>query len=144
MDRDVVDLGIRPSAKRTQRQIKEQHQEIDRLFLTLIRATADPRKSGTRAAFDRYQIVISDHFALEEQVFFPVIQVENPSRRPEIERLIHSHDRLLDELAQMEEQLESLSREDYSRRLHSFATMLEIHETQEAALVSATADAQVA
>ncbi len=81
---------------------------------------------------------------MEEQVFFPAIQIEDPRRKPEIENLIHSHDRLLDELAQMEAQLESLSQEDFSRRLYGFATMLAIHENKEEALVSATADAQVA
>jgi hemerythrin-like domain-containing protein len=81
---------------------------------------------------------------LEERVFFPAIRTEDPGRKPEIERLVRSHDRLLDELAQMEEQLESLAREDFSRRLHGFATMLAIHENKEEMLVAATANVQVA
>ena len=44
----------------------------------------------------------------------------------------------------MEEQLESLSREDFSRRLQGFATMLAIHENKEEVLISATTDTQVA
>jgi hypothetical protein len=81
---------------------------------------------------------------LEERIFFPAIQIENPGRKPEIESLIHSHDRFLDELPQMDEQLESLSREDFSRRLHGFATMLAIHENKEEVLIAATTNAQMA
>jgi hypothetical protein len=44
----------------------------------------------------------------------------------------------------MEQQLESLSREDFSRRLHGFATMLAIHEKKEEVLIAAAADAPVA
>ncbi len=144
VDPGIVDLGARPSRKRTRRQIAGQHRNIERLFLTLARAVSDRRKSETRAGFNRYRTVISDHFALEEQVFFPAIQIEDPGRKPAIESLIRSHDRLLDELAQMEAQLESLSREDFSRRLHGFATMLAIHENKEEVLVAATANVQVA
>ena len=46
--------------------------------------------------------------------------------------------------AQMEKQLESLSSEDFSRRLHGFTTMLAIHENKEEVLISAPADVQVA
>ena len=144
MDQDIVDFGPRHYTKRTGRQIADQHRSIDRLFLTLALAVSDRRKSEARAAFNRYRSVISDHFALEEQIFFPAIQIEDPGRKPEIESLIRSHDRLLDELAQMEEQLESLSREDFSRRLHGFATMLAIHENKEEVLVTATTNAQMA
>ncbi len=138
MDPGIGDFGARRYVKRTRRQIADQHRNIDRFFLTLALAVSDRRKSESRAGFNRYRTVISDHFALEEQVFFPAIQIEDPGRKPEIERLIRSHDRLLDELAQMEEQLESLSREDFSCRLHSFATMLAIHENKEEVLVAAT------
>ena len=144
MDPGIVDLGARRYAKRTRRQIADQHRNIDRFFLTLALAVSDRRKSEMRAAFNQYRTVISDHFAFEEQVFFPAIQIEDPGRKPEIERLIRSHDRLLDELAQMEDQLESLSSEDFSRRLHGFTTMLAIHENKEEVLVAATANVQVA
>ena len=140
----VVNPGARPYSKIVLRQIAGQHRNIDRLYLTLALAVSDRRKSKARAAFNRYRTVISDHFALEEQVFFPAIQTEDPGRKPDIEILIRSHDRLLDELAQMEEQLESLSREDFSRRLHGFATVLAIHENEEEVLVAATTDAQMA
>ncbi len=144
MDPGIVDLGARRYAKRTRQQIADQHRNIDRFFLTLALAVSDRQKSEARAGFNRYRTVISDHFALEEQVFFPAIQIEDPGRKPEIESLIRSHDRLLDELAQMEEQLESLSREDFSRRLDGFATMLAIHENKEEVLIAATANVQVA
>ncbi len=144
MDPGIVDLGARRYAKRIRRQIADQHRNIDRFFLTLALAVSDRRKSEMRAAFNRYRSVISDHFALEEQVFFPAIRTEDPGRKPEIERLIRSHDRLLDELAQMEDQLESLSSEDFSRRLHGFATMLAIHENKEEVLIAATTNAQMA
>jgi hemerythrin len=129
---------------RSRRKISDQHRNIDRLYFTLAVAVSDRRKSEARAAFDRFRTVLSDHFALEEQVYFVAIQTEDPVRRPEIESLIRSHDRLLDELAQMEQQLESLSREDFSRRLHGFATMLAIHEKKEEVLIAAAADAPVA
>ncbi len=144
MDPGIVDLGARRYAKRTRRQFADQRRNIDRFFLTLALAVSDRRKSEMRAAFNRYRTVIADHFALEEQVFFPAIRIEDPGRKPEIERLIRSHDRLLDELAQMEDQLESLSRKDFSRRLHGFATMLAIHENKEEVLIAATANVQVA
>ncbi len=144
MDPGIVDLGARRYAKRTRQQIADQHRNIDRFFLTLARAVSDRRKSEARAAFNRYRSGISDHFALEERGFFPAIQIEDPGRKPEIERLIRSHHRLLDELAQMEEQLESLACEDFSRRLHGFATMLAIHENKEEVLIAATANVQVA
>ena len=144
MDPGIVDLGARRYAKRTRQQIVDQHRNIDRFFLTLARAVSDRRKSEARAAFNRYRSVISDHFALEERVFFPAIQIEDPGRRTQIQSLIRSHDRLLNELAQMEEQLESLSLEDFARRLRGFATVLAIHENKEERLVAATASTQVA
>jgi hypothetical protein len=144
MDPGIVDLGARRYAKRTRRQIAGQHRNIDRLFLTLARAISARRKSEARAGFNQYRTVISDHFALEEQVFFPAIQIADPVRKPQIESLIRSHDRFLDELTQMAEQLESLSCEDFSRRLDGFATMLAIHENKEDELVAATENVQVA
>ena len=144
MDPNVVDLGGHSYTKRTRRQIADQHRNIERFFLTLALAVSGRRKSETRAAFNRYRTAISDHFALEEQVFFPAIQIADPARKPEIESLIRSHCRLLDELAQMAEQLESLSCEDFSRRLDGFATMLAIHENKEEELVAATENVQVA
>jgi hemerythrin-like domain-containing protein len=144
VDSDVVDLGARSNKPRIWRQIGERHRNIDRFFRTFSRAVSDQRKSEARAAFTRYRAAISDHFALEERVLFPAIQIADPSRKSEIDRLIRSHDCLLDELAQMEAQLEALSREDFSRRLHGFATMLAIHEKKEELLIAATEDARVA
>ncbi len=142
MDQDIANVEPRHYTKRTGRQIENQHRRIDQLYLALETAISDCGKSEARAAFNRYRTVISDHFALEEQVFFPALQIEDPGRKSEIESLIRSHDRLFDELAQMEEQLESLSREDFSRRLHGFVTILAIHEKKEEMLIAATEDAQ--
>ncbi len=144
MDLGIVELGAHRYAMRSRRQFVDQHRNIDRFFLTLVLAVSDRRKSEARDGFNQYRTVISDHFALEEQIFFPAIQVADPGRKPEIESLIRSHRRFLDELAQMAEQVESLPLEDFSRRLGGFATMLAIHEHQEEMLVAATENIQVA
>ena len=72
---------------------------------------------------------------------FPEISFANPGEKPEIERLVQAHDRFLDELVEMGEQLEFLLVEDFLRRLDGYATTFLLSESSEEALVSRTAAA---
>jgi hypothetical protein len=127
--------------KRVAQIMSDEHRKIDEIRVALCEALSDRSITRARGAFDRYRAAISVHFALEEDVLFPEIDFANPDEKPEIERLVQAHDRFLDELVEMGEQLEFLPGEDFLRRLDSHATIFSLAESSEEALVSRTAAA---
>ena len=121
--------------------MSDEHRYIEGMRASLSEAICDRSIARARAAFNRYRAAISVHFAVEEDVLFPEIGFANPDEMPEIERLVQAHDRLLEELVEMGDQLESLSGEDFSRRLDGHATIFSLCESNEEALVSRVAAA---
>jgi hemerythrin len=124
--------------------MSDEHRNIQTMRAALCEALWDRAATRARDAFNRYRAAISVHFAVEEDILFPEIGFASPDEKPEIERLVQAHDRLLEELVEMGEQLESLAGEDFSRRLDGHATIFSLCESSEEALVSrVTAEAAV-
>jgi len=137
----AVDRGIRFRMGRVARIMSDEHRNLEAMRAALCKAIGDRSGRRTRDAFNRYRAAISVHFALEEEVLFPEIGCANPDEKPEIERLVQAHDRLLEELVEMSEQLESLAGADFSRRIDSHVTIFSLCESSEEALVSRVATA---
>lgn len=121
--------------------MSDEHRYIEAMRANLCEAICDRSIARARDAFNRYRAAISVHFAVEEDVLFPEIGFANPDEKPEIERLVQAHDRLLEELVEMGDQLESLAGEDFSRRLDGHTTIFSLCESNEEALVSRVAAA---
>jgi len=134
-----IDRDLRLRMRRVARIMSDEHRNIGELRATLCEALWDRATIRSRDAFNRYRAAISIHFAVEEDVLFPEIGFANPNEKPEIDRLVQAHDRLLEELVEMGEQLESLAGEDFSRRLDGHATIFSLCESSEEALVSRVA-----
>ena len=141
MNSSTVDPDICFRMRRVARIMSDEHRYIEGMRASLCEAISDRSTARARAAFNRYRAAISVHFAVEEDVLFPEIGSANPDEMPEIERLVQAHDRLLEELVEMGDQLESLSGEDFSRRLDGHATIFSLCESNEEALVSRVAAA---
>jgi iron-sulfur cluster repair protein YtfE (RIC family) len=127
--------------RRVARIMSDEHRDIEAMRTALCKAIGDRSSTRARAAFDQYRAAISVHFAVEEDVLFPEISDANPDEKPEIERLVQAHDRLLEELVEMGDQLEALAGEDFSRRLDGHATIFALCESSEEALASRVAAA---
>jgi hypothetical protein len=135
----TVDRDLCFRMRRVARIMSDEHRNIEEMRATLCEAIWDRSITRARAAFSRYRAAISVHFAVEEDVLFPEIGSANPDEQPEIERLVQAHDRLLEELVEMGDQLESLAGKDFSRRLDGHATIFSLCESNEEALVSRVA-----
>lgn len=132
----AVDRDLRFRMRRVARIMSDEHRNIEEMRAALCKAIWDRSTTRARDAFNRYRAAISIHFAVEEDVLFPEIGYANPDEKPEIERLVQAHDRLLEDLVEMAEQIESLAGEDFSRRLDGHATFFSLCESSEEALVS--------
>lgn len=141
MNLSAVDRDLCFRMKRVACIMSDEHRNIEKMRAALCEALWDRATTRARGAFNRYRAAISVHFAVEEDVLFPEIGFANPEEKPEIERLVQAHDRLLEELVEMGEQLESLAGEDFSRRLDGHATIFSLCESSEEALVSRVAAA---
>ena len=116
-----------------------EHRNIDAMRVSLCDAIEKRSMPRARDEFNRYRAAVSIHFEIEEGVLFSEIRHANPDEKSEIERLVRAHDRLLDELVEMGEQLESLSSDDFSRRLDGHATIFSLCECREETLASRAA-----
>jgi len=127
--------------RRIARFMADEHRNIYEMRAALCEALGDRSTPRVRAAFSRYRAAVAVHFALEEEALFPEIGSARPDERSEIERVVQSHDRLLEELVEMGDQIEVLPGEDFSRRLDGHATIYALCESSEEALVTRAAAA---
>ena len=141
VNRIAADRGLRHRLRRVARRAADQHRSIEECYRALGEAIGERTKSDVRAAFGRYRHAITAHFDLEEQVFFPAVRGADTSQNAPIRELVAAHSRLVVELAHMADSIESLTSDDFSRRLVGFATMLASHEHREDALLTQTIDA---
>jgi len=141
LNSSAVERDRRYRMGRVARIMSDEHRNIEEMRAVLCEAIGDRSTSRARSAFNRYRAAISVHFAVEEDILFPEIGDANPDEKPEIERLVQAHDRLLEELVEMGDQLEILAGEDFSRRFDGHATIFSLCESSEEALVSRVAAA---
>jgi hypothetical protein len=137
----AVDCDQRLRMKCVAQIMSDEHRRIDEMRVALFEALTDRSITRARDEFDRYRAAISVHFALEEDVLFPEIDLATPDEKTEIERLVQTHDDFLDELVEMGEQLKFLPGEDFLRRLDGHATIFSLAESSEEALVLRAATA---
>lgn len=136
MNRIAADRGLRHRLHRTARRILDQHHTLHDFHRSVTKKLTHGPKDEIRAAFVRYRVALTAHFELEERVFFPAVHGADANQNRQIRQLIGMHSRMLVELAHLADSIESLPRDEFSRRLADFATILASHERQEETLLT--------
>ncbi len=134
---DPMETGLRHRARRVARQISTQHRHLNPIFEVLEESIAERDGAQARAAFDRFKDAIDAHFSLEDEFFFPALHGLCPGRSGELSGLSRDHERLLGELASVDEALGRNDFDSAGRTLGVFASTLSAHETREEQLVGA-------
>jgi hemerythrin len=79
-----------PSARRWWRE----HSELARMVEGLVEAVAEESHAAARAALEELTVALQDHFSVEEEVYFPLVESLSSEHAPAIEAARAEHTNL--------------------------------------------------
>ena len=120
---------------RVARRISSQHQMLESLYGTLVRALAKGDEAEAQGQLTQFCDVLAAHFSLEEDVCFPALAKLWPEMRGRIADLAREHDRFREELDQILKRLGASEREGAAARFDRLAAELAGHDRREEQLV---------
>jgi hypothetical protein len=127
--------GLRHRVRRLVEQIAAQHRQLGALRSEIDSAFARGAHQDAGRSLTRFRAVLSAHFELEQDVFFPALHGLEPSRKRDLEALEQEHADLLAQVESVLAGVESERQADCAERFRSCLDRLRGHEQFEEELV---------
>jgi hypothetical protein len=131
MSRDDDQPGLRLRLTHASRRIAGQHDYLDALVASTLRALERNTPAEAREGLEGFAGALDAHFALEEQLHFPALHGLRPEVAPEIEALMVEHRALRARVRGLGERVGREPRDEVTREFVGLADTLRDHESRE-------------
>lgn len=115
----------------------EQHSRLDQLVLGLEGAFSNGSIGAASEALDALTDALEEHFGLEEQVYFPLVERLSREHAPAIQAAKLGHQRVRERLEQVRELIGEGQLVPARRALHLLLERFRTHEADETRLIEA-------
>ena len=127
---------MEPRSESLERQVAQQHRQLDTLFEETLLATReerDPERALT--AFTHLQEALETHFFQEDHLYYPPIWALRPQQKLPLLDFIENHQHFRELLMEIFTQIEGGALEIAARRLDEFLAEFSAHEFKEEKLL---------
>ncbi len=114
----------------------EEHSELDQLVEAAREALSSGSRFRSSEALEDLAVALESHFAVEEDVYFPLLERLVPETAPGIRAALEAHEKLRDEIGRVRREL---TRFDLARIQDGLGRLLQTlheHEKHEARMIA--------
>lgn len=126
---------LRFRRRRVLRRIAAQHLRLDEMSDAVVRAIEEADLVTARTSLARFAEALCAHFAMEQDVDFPALLVQNPELRGPLRRLSADHAQLAEDLAAVDDMLADGPRANAHRAFDRLVIDIGSHELREERLL---------
>lgn len=114
----------------------QEHSELDQLIEVLVEACGGGSGAAASAALEELAEAMQGHLAVEEEVYFPLVEHLRPELGVTLQGVRQAHGVMLGQLDQLREQLAGGELEEAGRLLGTLLDLFRSHEVIEGQLIS--------
>ncbi len=131
-DWDPVDVNVEfPDLQRWW----DEHSQLDRLVDELEQGLQRGAIAPARAALEELAATLEGHFAVEEGVYFPLLESVDPAQKPSLDAARLGHGKIRDRLEQLRQLVDGRDIPSARRALRVVLDRFRQHEEEEAKLI---------
>jgi hemerythrin-like domain-containing protein len=128
--------GLRARMGAERRRISSQHRQLDAIYGRVEAAIAKGAFPEAREALGRFRDAWEAHTSLEDGFYFPALRGLRPAVGTQLEMLSTEHERLVQELAEIQALVEKEDQAALQAALERFVAHLADHEGREERLLA--------